>query len=1221
MSVITQFSATAANSAINFSWDVSASLINTANIQKITITLNDFGSDPMQQYSLPLPPLVTDVNSGAITGIVKTFTIDTYNNKPLVNGTIYGAAVTILTLTNGVSKSYSKTLQQPNGTTFIKPLSVPLLPIIQVFASESSINVKITNYGVNGDATTGFEPLTKVRIYVSSAQLTSFAVYEVEEIVAEFGGNFDKVYTISGFTNDKEYEVSVETENKLGSSLMSETISVTPSDLPGAIGNTIALPTIAFDGSNNLSTIVLFDNATDQDSLATAGKAIIRYKVYRYNADVNDAAILGSKSEIKTIVTDASGLSVDKDGSANVIEYEYGPVTYYFKVVDTTVTAGSRYVYGVEGENSNGKGVITFTDVVRAGVRANAPSIMLTSIDGDIEVRATIPTITGGFIPKVSLDGSSNVFYHYKYVWSYLDASSVKQVVKTISDSSATVVSSGIALVNGTTYTVEAQIITIYDNVEYLGSTASATSTPYGKAPAPGSLTLTAVSGTGPLDGAIDASWSVVTTKNGSTGAITYSVLVMDSSSVMQVFASGITTTTYRLSGLTNGRLYTVTVRADVLNTEIQQSVVGVQTSQQTAKPFKLPNGVSNIRLSRPTDASLTFIFDACSNVTGLGVSAERYKINVYEIDASSVLLGISAEYLVQTAGFAKSQVHSGVNGKSYKFVVVSGVNDGSNTYYNATSQTIKGTMYGLPGDASNVQISSVNGGFRATWDAPLNLKGTILEGYRIISDDINTVVTVSKEVEYFIASGFTNGQTYPINIKTVASALFETNEILSAGTPNINFTPGTFAPATPINLTATGSDSKVTLSWSRSSGVTGWQVSLNNNPTYTRRVSQGSGNGWTIATNTISFAATGLTNGGIYNFKVSAFNTVNSIDYFSAVEAEKDAVPFAAPSAPQNLTCTVASKTINSSWSSPATTAGAGLGDNSQIRYKLVIDASFLDASSVPQYVNILTKINIASLNEPYTSNDLINGRTHFVRVFAYFTGSDETQYQSGESNIIQVIPNPPPQDVSGLSIVESNMRNVLSWINPTDTSGSLYPRVRTEVYFRIDTGSESKITDLSANTTSYTHTTLTNGAQYNYRVVSVHSALAQQPLGANISGIPFGKPILMSVTQNTAGNQSYTLILNRNGRDLLDYVFIGALPDGSGNVQIPVREGTFSSLPYSGFSGTIGATTYAANQTVEYTLNMGVRVDAVLAIIENAAGFTVKTIPTGSTTVFGNL
>jgi hypothetical protein len=290
--------------------------------------------------------------------------------------------------------------------------------------------------------------------------------------------------------------------------------------------------------------------------------------------------------------------------------------------------------------------------------------------------------------------------------------------------------------------------------------------------------------------------------------------------------------------------------------------------------------------------------------------------------------------------------------------------------------------------------------------------------------------------------------------------------------------------------------------------------------------------------------------------------------------------------------------------------------------------------ATQIPVTNNVLDQDGITANEIPYTlaGSSLRNGKLYLVKVQAYFVNNVNNQrYSSGFTEQDQVIPNPPPQNVSNLTAVPGDRQNVLSWTNPTDTSSNLYPRTGIAIWRQVDStgtgtgsayGTETKIVDLSANVTTYTDSTLLNGGLYRYKVISLHSQgeFAQQPAGATVTGMPFGKAVLVSATLVTDPSATkYNLLLNKNGSNLLDYVAIGALPDGSGNVSIPIIQGTVPvNVTYGGQSDNA---TYAANQFYTLPINMGVKVNAILAIIENGAGFITKTIPTGTDTTFGNL
>jgi hypothetical protein len=507
----------------------------------------------------------------------------------------------------------------------------------------------------------------------------------------------------------------------------------------------------------------------------------------------------------------------------------------------------------------------------------------------------------------------------------------------------------------------------------------------------------------------------------------------------------------------------------------------------------------------------------------------------------------------------------------------------------------------------------------RILWDSPkdLELEGVKLVGIKIYLNGQSTpYATVSATPEYYVLYGLTNGVQYNIQLKSYGSAFGESNDIESDLSSSYSITPGS-APSKPSGINAAPAASEATLTWTRDNSLTtpviGYRISLEDNFLSQINITPGtsSSGAWSWTSTSVSYKATGLTNGTTYTFKISSFTSAGVY----SEDAEKAAVPFAAPSAPASLSCVVGSNTINSVWTVPASTAGANVGGNGALMYKYMIDSSYADASNNPVTTNIITQLGIKDLSFNLSSTLLLNTRRYIVTVVAYFVGADENQYTS-PATTQAVIVNPAPQDVSGLIITPGNNMNTLRWSNPTDAS--IYTRNAVVIYAKVNSGAETQVASLDANAVSFTHSTLINGSTYLYRVVSTHTASAQQPSGSIGSSIPFGKPFIVgNPNPNTANSSKYTLLVNKNGSNLLDWVAIGALNDACGNVAIPVKTGTVpATAVYTGLS----TPTTDANQVYSLELDMGVNVVAVLAIIENSAGFITKTIPTG-TSAFGSV
>src|SRR5207249_6811950 len=143
-----------------------------------------------------------------------------------------------------------------------------------------------------------------------------------------------------------------------------------------------------------------------------------------------------------------------------------------------------------------------------------------------------------------------------------------------------------------------------------------------------------------------------------------------------------------------------------------------------------------------------------------------------------------------------------------------------------------------------------------------------------------------------YTASGVKNGTEYYCVVSAVNTAGESTHSTKESATPEVG------VPAAPTNVTATGGNGQVVLSWSASSGATSYNV---------KRSTTSGGPYTTIASpSTTGYTDTGVTNGTTYYYVVSAVNTAGE----SANSTQVSATPSAS--------ATLSSLTLN-----PATVTG----------------------------------------------------------------------------------------------------------------------------------------------------------------------------------------------------------------------------------------------------------------------------------------------------------
>ena len=272
----------------------------------------------------------------------------------------------------------------------------------------------------------------------------------------------------------------------------------------------------------------------------------------------------------------------------------------------------------------------------------------------------------------------------------------------------------------------------------------------------------------------------------------------------------------------------------------------------------------------------------------------------------------------------------------------------------------------------------------------------------------------------------------------------------------------GVVIPSAPTGLTATAYNKRVNLSWSASSGATGYNV---------KRSTDGSSYA-TLQTGvtTTDYQDTGLTNGTTYYYMVSASNTAGE---------GPDSLPASAtphpPLAPTGVTATPDNKQVNLSW-----TASAGATDYS-------VKRSLTEGGS---YTMIVTGIIGTSYSDP----GLTNGTTYYYAVSASSNGDE-----GPDSPRVSATPRPVAAP-AGLTARGINEQVNLSWTAPEGATGYSIKRSLSggEPYATIATG----VTE-----TTYADMGLTNGVTY-YYVVSASNSDGEGPNSTQVSATP--EPVL---------------------------------------------------------------------------------------------------------------
>ena len=309
--------------------------------------------------------------------------------------------------------------------------------------------------------------------------------------------------------------------------------------------------------------------------------------------------------------------------------------------------------------------------------------------------------------------------------------------------------------------------------------------------------------------------------------------------------------------------------------------------------------------------------------------------------------------------------------------------------------------------------------------------------------------------------------------------------------------------PSAPQNLQSTSGDRYVNLSWS--APIDDGGSTLTKYMIYRGTSSGGEGPLAFVTAPTTSYNDTAVTNNQTYYYQVSAVNSAGE----GAMSNETSATPkrgVTAPSAPQNLNATAGDRYVKSSWSAPSDDGGAAI--TNYLIYR----------GTTSEGETLLTTVgNVTTYND--TTVD--SGQTFFYKVRAKNVAgegplSDEASATTptplpevspspspevSPSPSPEVSPSPSPEaspSPSPIVTTPSAPRKLratagdgyvnLSWSAPSDDGGSAITEYK--IYRGTSPGGESPHAFVSANTTSYNDTAVTNNQTYYYQVSAVNSA-----------------------------------------------------------------------------------------------------------------------------------
>jgi titin len=370
-----------------------------------------------------------------------------------------------------------------------------------------------------------------------------------------------------------------------------------------------------------------------------------------------------------------------------------------------------------------------------------------------------------------------------------------------------------------------------------------------------------------------------------------------------------------------------------------------------------------------------------------------------------------------------------------------------------------------------------------------------------------------------FTVTGLTNGTSYTFRIAAV-------NQAGTGSTTSSTATVPAGAPSAPTALVVSPGNTAATLSWTApstdgGSAVTGYRIerSVNAGSTWTVIVADTASAGTT-------YSATGLTNGTLYNFRVSALNAVT----IGASSLAGSVVPAGVPVAPTSVVAAPTNGAVVLVWTRPLNNGG-----NEVIGYMV--------ETSSDGGTNWTTAIaNTNSTVASTTVTGLTNGTTYSFRVSAL------NAVGSGAVSIaVTSTPASVPTVPQALATTASNGQVVLAWNAPASNGGSAVTGYRIE-------RSTDGITwnTISSGVAGNTHTVtgLTNGVTLMFRIAATNS-IGDSAMTAAVTAVPAATATAPQTFVGTAGDRAATLTWSAPGSNgglpVVSYTIERSLDGGS--------------------------------------------------------------------------
>jgi len=514
-------------------------------------------------------------------------------------------------------------------------------------------------------------------------------------------------------------------------------------------------------------------------------------------------------------------------------------------------------------------------------------------------------------------------------------------------------------------------------------------------------------------------------------------------------------------------------------------------------------------------------------------------------------------------------------NGIAYTFTVVATNDIGDSPSSGSSTPVTPVTPYTAPSVPRNIGATVSNRTVNLRWDAPSSDGGIAITGYNVTSTG-GTVGAVDSGTRTVTITNLTNGNSYTFTVTAINGANFTSSDSVTE-TPFTN-------PSAPTGVSASAGNNQVTVTWNEPTTIGGSSITSYN----VTRTNTGALTPVTVAVNsgtTRTATASGLTNGTLYTFTVTATNAQGATSSAASITA----TPYTNPSVPRDIRAIARSASVDLSWNEPATIGGSSITSYNVTRTNA--------GAPTPVTVPVTLATRTAS------ATGLTNGTSYTFTITA--TNAQDGISPAGDiSATPYTVPNTPRNftAVAGVRLVD------LSWSPPLFNGGR---NILSYLIQRSNNGINAWGSDISTNASINTFqvTELGNNTRYYFRIYAINIAgPTVDPSLADTTTFNFpGQPRdLSAIPGNGLVTLTWTPPSSNGGSPITSYIVTNNYSEGTVTFLTAVSA-TVSGLTNKSYDFSLVAITAVGNSPTP-------------AIYNGVIPFTTPSAPTGVLATVGN-